>query len=276
MAFVGADTGQLRELADLMAKSANELTGDLVPTISGRLSSSPWQGPDRQQFDHRWNSQLIHQIRNAATALDNAAKTARKNADDQDRTSENLDGPLGNSGGGGVFPIGKGQSFAGEQQGHSMPFQRERDVIQKVFDDARNIEPYGLNLWDVAKLGSKMSKLMDNELPFMGTISNMLKTYDIANSILNGKPDVQKITHAVADVIGKGKSPLAKLVSLNMHVWTDVAAEAKKADFSPEGRDMAWKFVKNNPMETVKIIGESTVEVGKRLVGWLPIPRLKK
>lgn len=35
---------------------------------------------------------------------------------------------------------------------------------------------------------------------------------------------------------------------------------------------MAWNFVKNNPMETVKIIGESTVEVGKRLVGWLPFP----
>ena len=100
MAFVGADTGQLRELADLMAKSANELTGDLIPTISGRLSSSPWQGPDRQQFDHRWNSQLIHQIRNAATALDEAAKVARKNADDQDRTSDNYDGPLRNSGSG--------------------------------------------------------------------------------------------------------------------------------------------------------------------------------
>ncbi len=266
MAFVGADTGQLRALADVMAKSANELTGDLVPTISGRLSSSPWQGPDRQQFDHQWNSQLIHQIRNAATALDEAAKVARKNADDQDRTSENLDGPLGNSGGG--TPRG-GSSAGGGQAG---PSQREGGLLQKFVDDVRNAGAYGLKLWDVAELGGKMSELMGNELPFMKHIGNALKTHDIVSSILDGKPDLEAITHAAADALGKAKNPIAKLVSLNMHVWTDVAAEAKKADFSPKGRDMAWNFVKNNPMETVKIIGESTVEVGKRLVGWLPFP----
>lgn len=122
MAFVGADTGQLRELAALMERRANELTGDLVPAISGRLASSPWQGPDRQQFDHQWNTQLVHQIRNTATALDEAAKTARKNADDQDRTSQNLDGPLGNSGGGGTSGGGLSSGGGRSNGNHSADF----------------------------------------------------------------------------------------------------------------------------------------------------------
>lgn len=143
MAFVGADTGQLRELADLMAKSANELTGDLVPTVSGRLASSPWQGPDRQQFDHRWNSQLVHQIRNAATALDEAAKVARKNADDQDRTS-NSDGSFLSGGSGRVGRVpaadggrGKSKSTKANPEGFTEPrggkYGLDRDLMDLSF-----------------------------------------------------------------------------------------------------------------------------------------------
>ena len=125
--FVGADTGQLRELAALMEKSVNQLTGDLIPTIAGRLSSSPWQGPDRQQFDHHWNSKLVHQIRNAATALDQAAKTARKNADDQDRTSSS-DGSFLSGGSGTVGRVpaadggrGKGKVTTVNPEGFTEP-----------------------------------------------------------------------------------------------------------------------------------------------------------
>ena len=93
MAFVGADTGQLRELAALMARRADELNGELVSSVSGRLSGTPWKGQDRQQFEDQWNRQLVQLIRKVATALDEAAKLARKNADEQDRTSES-DGSL--------------------------------------------------------------------------------------------------------------------------------------------------------------------------------------
>ena len=99
MAFVGADTGQLRELADLMAKRADELSGDLVSNVSGRLSCTPWKGPDRQQFEDQWNRQLIQLIRNVAKALEEAAKAARKNAEDQDRASDGDNG-FGDLGGG--------------------------------------------------------------------------------------------------------------------------------------------------------------------------------
>ncbi len=87
MTLVGADTEQLRSLADDFSRRSGELSGDVVSTISGRLAANPWDGPDRQQFDHLWNQQLVHQIRKVATELDQAAKTLRKNADDQDKIS---------------------------------------------------------------------------------------------------------------------------------------------------------------------------------------------
>lgn len=87
MPFVGADTGQLRSLADDLSRRSKDLTGDIIPGISGRLAGNPWHGPDRQQFDHLWNSQLVHKINNVAAALEDAARTVRKNADDQDRAS---------------------------------------------------------------------------------------------------------------------------------------------------------------------------------------------
>ena len=98
MPFVGADTGQLRSLADDLSRRSKDLTGDIIPGISGRLAGNPWHGPDRQQFDHLWNSQLVHKINNVAAALEDAARTVRKNADDQDRASGN-DGSLSSSSG---------------------------------------------------------------------------------------------------------------------------------------------------------------------------------
>ncbi len=98
MAFVGADTGQLRELAKYMSRNSNKLTNEIIPMISGQLAGNPWRGPDRQQFERLWTKQLVSQLRAVASSLDEAAKTLRKNADDQDRTSESLDGPLSSSG----------------------------------------------------------------------------------------------------------------------------------------------------------------------------------
>lgn len=89
MAFVGADVVELRQLADLFSQKSGELTGDVITTISDRLAGNPWQGLDRQQFDHHWNQQLVHLIRKVASALDDAAETLRKNAGDQENASSN-------------------------------------------------------------------------------------------------------------------------------------------------------------------------------------------
>ncbi len=192
MAFVGADTGQLRELAALMERRANELTGDLVSTISGRLASSPWQGPDRQQFDHQWNTQLVHQIRNTATALDEAAKTARKNADDQDRTSQNLDGPLGNSGG-----VTQNQADKAIQEAPKAGDEFEASKYSKEQEENFEI------LLEALKAGSTIDGVTGDAI-------------DLIEALKVGKIDYKSFTEWAGKVKGLDASTMLSLVGMGI------------------------------------------------------------
>lgn len=87
MAMEGADVAQLRTLAAQLAKSAERL--DTVARTLHSLvnSTTQWRGADAQRFRSEWNEASAHALSNATSALRDAEKTLRRNADEQENAS---------------------------------------------------------------------------------------------------------------------------------------------------------------------------------------------
>lgn len=86
MALVGADVEQLRQLARSFTQAADRLEGT-VREVTGRLSSTPWTGPDAHRYRSQWQGQSIVAVRGVVTAMRQAADALQRNATEQDHAS---------------------------------------------------------------------------------------------------------------------------------------------------------------------------------------------
>jgi hypothetical protein len=82
----GMDVAQVRQLAIAM-KSAAEDISRIGTTITSKLNSTPWVGPDQKRFESDWNGHQRQQITQLATALNDASQKATKNAQEQEQAS---------------------------------------------------------------------------------------------------------------------------------------------------------------------------------------------
>ena len=82
----GADVAQLRTLAEQFDRLAGQLDADRM-SVGNAIQVSAWVGPVAVRFRHQWESQHSRQVSDAAARLRDAAKTLRKNADEQERAS---------------------------------------------------------------------------------------------------------------------------------------------------------------------------------------------
>ncbi|MFB2555711.1 alpha/beta hydrolase [Herbiconiux liangxiaofengii] len=97
----GADVAQLREFARLAATAASEARS-AASVVATQVQSSPWRGPDAQQFRAEWSSQHGPRLHAIGGALDEVARVIRGNADAQETTSTDDAGATGGPGAG--FP----------------------------------------------------------------------------------------------------------------------------------------------------------------------------
>ena len=89
MAMYGMDIEQVRQLATLFGQKADDIQ-QIIQTVSSRLSSTNWVGPDADQFENDWNSTLVPDLRRVEQSLRDAQQKANKNASDQSSTSASL------------------------------------------------------------------------------------------------------------------------------------------------------------------------------------------
>lgn len=82
----GMNIEQVRALSGQLDAAGNEVDQILTSLTKG-LSSTPWEGRDRDRFEREWSTQHTAGLRHAADALRGAAAAARQNADDQTRAS---------------------------------------------------------------------------------------------------------------------------------------------------------------------------------------------
>ena len=107
--MIGADVGQLRELAKQFHRNADELE-----TIASRLQSTSravWTGPDAGEYFADVETSLSPRLRQTAQALRTAGDAASRNAQDQEQTSATLDG--GSSSGFGTSTPEMGSTTSG-------------------------------------------------------------------------------------------------------------------------------------------------------------------
>ena len=257
MSMYGADVAQLRSLAAQFDRTADQLDANRM-AVGNAIQISAWVGPFATQFRLQWNSDHSSRIHGAATLLRTSAQNLRRNADDQERASA-VDG--GTRAGG----------DSSGSRGGSVPTP-DRNPWQQAIDALRDATTLGgLKPWQIAELGAKMGDLMDAKVGWFGGLNTGMDAIDVFSGIASGKPEWDKIIHLGADGLGKIRNPITQLVSLNVHVWTDVVVEAGKADFSAEGMATVGNYIAENPMAALDEVGKATVEVGRRLVGWLPI-----
>ncbi|MFB9312645.1 hypothetical protein [Nocardioides plantarum] len=80
------DTESVTALATTMADVAQRVRA-MEARLSQGLSSTDWVGNDRNRFESDWTAQHVVALRQAAEALDDAARVAHDQVQQQDRAS---------------------------------------------------------------------------------------------------------------------------------------------------------------------------------------------
>lgn len=80
------DTESVSALAARMADVADRVRA-LETRLTSGLASTEWVGLDRTRFESDWTAQHVTALRQAAEALDDAARVATDQVHEQDRAS---------------------------------------------------------------------------------------------------------------------------------------------------------------------------------------------
>ena len=82
----GMDTEAVSALAARMADVADRVRA-LESRLTSGLAATEWVGNDRNRFESDWTAQHVVALRQAAEALDDAARVATAEVQQQDRAS---------------------------------------------------------------------------------------------------------------------------------------------------------------------------------------------
>lgn len=84
--FTGMDIAAVRTLSRQLQVRADEIRS-ITQQLTGQLESTPWQGPDREQFHGEWTGQYTQALNTVVGGLEQASVTAQRNADEQEQAS---------------------------------------------------------------------------------------------------------------------------------------------------------------------------------------------
>lgn len=86
--FTGMDIAQVRTLASQLDHAATEIQ-QLAQSLTSKLQGTPWVGPDRERFLADWTGHHQSQLNQVVHALQEAARRATANANEQEQVSNN-------------------------------------------------------------------------------------------------------------------------------------------------------------------------------------------
>ena len=91
-AFIGANVGELQNLAARLDQTYANQIADVIKQVAGEMQGldTTWRGNDATQFREDWNNIHSKTLQNAIDALTTAAGHARKNAEIQTQTSSTM------------------------------------------------------------------------------------------------------------------------------------------------------------------------------------------
>ncbi len=132
MTVEGANVAQLRSAATQFSKGASALETSAKALHSLIGSATQWRGPDADRFRSQWSGQSTRTINAAVEALQQAAKTLQRNADEQEKASAVSTGGTAVAGGG---------SVGSQEPGGAAGLFNRLQPSKK--SDHNNIDPHG-------------------------------------------------------------------------------------------------------------------------------------
>ena len=84
--FTGMDITAVRTLSKQLQMRADEIRS-ITQQLTGQLNSTPWVGPDREQFLGDWTGQYTAALNGVVTGLEQASLRAMRNANEQEQVS---------------------------------------------------------------------------------------------------------------------------------------------------------------------------------------------
>lgn len=192
--MIGANVGDLRSLAQSCERDATQL--EAVATALRGTSRAVWLGSDAQSFYGQADSDLIPQLNRVAEALRTAGEVLRRNAAEQEATSDTLDGSGGSSIAGHGAPSPVAQAIPG--LGETPTLDQMRDLLDAGLDITGWLTDIG-HLLDAAKTGLHLP-----QTPFggiFGKFGQLMTAYDLSQSLMKGE-----FTSSVVDAWKLGTS----------------------------------------------------------------------
>ncbi len=252
----GADVAQLRSLAAQFDRTADQLDANRV-AVGNAIQISAWVGPFATQFRYQWNSEHSTRIRGAVSILHDAARSLRRNADDQDRASA-VDGgasgvPANMSDLPKLFPwLKDAVQTWGSGPAKQHPFAWLNDTVMgwRPFDSTPVIGAFDFGF-------------MVSKIPGLGNVVTGISMADVF--VDPGASIADKLWAAgggfvdAASGATKALGPIGYLAGVaGAQVW-DVVDLASHADFSPDGVQTTWDFMMTNPSEALEGAAEGIV-----------------
>jgi uncharacterized protein YukE len=84
--FTGMDIAAVRTLSKQMKARADEIR-TITQQLTAQLDSTPWIGPDREQFHGDWTGQYTAALTNVVNGLEQASVRALRNSNEQEQAS---------------------------------------------------------------------------------------------------------------------------------------------------------------------------------------------
>lgn len=84
--FTGMDIPAVRTLSRQLQARADEIR-TITQQLTTQLESTPWVGPDREQFRTDWSGTYSSALANVVSGLEQAAARAAQNATEQEQAS---------------------------------------------------------------------------------------------------------------------------------------------------------------------------------------------
>ena len=158
MAFEGMDAEAIKQLAGRLQTQGHQI--DAIRSTIGQLvekAESSWRGDAATRFAAQWRSTYGPELARAAGDVNGLATTARRNATEQDKASNNVGSAVGTFIGSGSASTHHGGFFSGLASGFESGLKSafhfqvgwDKDVLSGAFDSVVGIGKLG---WDISPI----------------------------------------------------------------------------------------------------------------------------
>lgn len=273
MTFVGMDPEAVRSLSDQLARHGEQVTEGTrrVDALTAEAEGA-WEGADLVRFHDQWTSHHRPLLLAVSEALGHMVQTMRLNADQQEAAS-------GSAGSGHSAPQPGGQF---SPQGYSFPgFQISSDDWLSIANYIVNGEmlapiPGDLGHWiqghlsiagleNLSGLGDALGALNNLSSAWAALDSGVGAYQDFANGdILGG---IGGVLHSAGDAVSMTSTPYSYLGQLALHTTGMTFDALSEVDFDYTAE--TFSYMADNPGVIVESLGDSVVQVGGDLLGWV-------